>query len=151
MSSTNSSPSSRPVPRYLFWALPIGWLLALSSWGQGSQVWGFYCTMLAWLGTAQGLAGSHGFADHVLGRPGSTSAAAFSATQWKLISLFTFWLPNIAMAAFSFLLSKSLLPELQPVALQGKPSVWFFQCLTMYFCSTGAAWSGIWRATRKKS
>ena len=150
MNSTNLSTSSRAVPRYLFWTLPIGWLLALSSWGQGSHVWGFYCTMLAWLGTAQGLAGSHGFADHVLGRPGSTSAAAFSPLQWKLISLFTFWLPNIAMGAFSFLLTKTLQPEFQPTGLQ-KPSAWFFQCLTMYFCSTGAAWSGVWWATRKKS
>ncbi|MEZ6039683.1 MAG: hypothetical protein R3C20_04205 [Planctomycetaceae bacterium] len=142
----------RPIPRYLFWALPMGWLLAMFSWGQGSHVWGFYCTMLAWLGTAQGFAGSHGFADHVLGRPGSTSAAAFSPGQWKLISLFTFWLPNIAMVAFSFLLTKSLQPELQPTGSLARPhSLWFFQCMIMYFCGTGAAWSGIWSATRKKS
>lgn len=65
-------------------------------------------------------------------------------------SLFTFWLPNIAMVFFSFLLTKSLQPEFQPTGLQ-KPSAWFSQCLTMYFCSTGAAWSGVWWATRKKS
>jgi hypothetical protein len=139
MSTNTSSSSTRAIPRYLFWALPIGWLLALSRWGQGSYVGGFYCTMLAWLGTAQGLAGSQGLADHILGRPGSTSAAAFSENQWKLISLFTFWLPNIAMAAFGVLLCKSLQPELQPTGVMGRPSLWLFQVLTMYFCGMGAA------------
>ncbi len=97
-----------------------------------------------------GWTASQGLASLVLANESSAIPPA-NRLRHTVIGLFAFWGPNIAAIAFGISLAGSLPEGMRPEGMRGSDGspAWMLQCFSMYFCSTGAAWSGVWRLRKE--
>ena len=124
-----------------------GALGVLLSFFENSPFWSIFILLNAWIGVVMGLTGGPGFADYLLQKvPPHRQVSKGTAT---LLSLVTFWIPTLAMAAFTLPLARALREDLRPQSqLDDNFLVLMPQVFVMYFLAAGVSWTIVGREVK---
>jgi hypothetical protein len=130
--------------RVLLWVGLFGMLMSLF---EESVVWSIYCVLTGWIGIVIGLVGGAGWADYLLDQV--PEHRRVSKTTVTVMSLFTYWIPTLAVLVFGLMLAGALREDLQPVSyIGGKSLGMIFESAAMYFTAAGASWAVVFREVK---
>lgn len=117
--------------------LGIGLMLVVSACLHGSFPWAFYCVLTGWIGVVLESSGGTLWAYQLLGR--APKHHQLSKSQLMFISILTFWIPTLAVAAFGLGMVGALPEGLQPTNYAQSGFRVLMESFTMFFLTAGAS------------